>query len=168
MNSDFKDLLSLFSASKVRYLVVGGYALMKYTEPRYTMDLDIWIDATPKNARLVFRCLRTFGAPFQGLTEDDFARKAFCYQMGRPPARIDILMSINGVKFVDAWSNRVITDFEDVPAFVISRTDLIANKRAFGRPHDLIDADQLAAGERISEKPTQPSKTRRKRPKRDQ
>jgi hypothetical protein len=165
MNSDFKDLLSLFNASRVRYLVVGGYALMKYTEPRYTKDLDVWIEANPKNARLVFRCLRTFGAPLQGMIEPDFAKEGFCYQMGRPPARIDILMSIDGVKFTDAWSKRVITDFDGVPASVISRNDLIANKRAVGRPQDLIDADSLAAaGESVTEQPRRRSSHRRKKP----
>jgi hypothetical protein len=165
MNSDFKDLLSLFNASKVRYLVVGGYALMKYTEPRYTKDLDIWVEATPRNARAVFRCLRDFGAPLQDLTEADFAKEGFCYQMGRPPARIDILMSIDGVKFVDAWPNRIKTDFDGVPASVIARDDLIANKRAVGRPQDLIDADRLAAaGDAMARKRPDEGKPRRNKP----
>jgi hypothetical protein len=93
MNSDFKELLSTFNAAKVRYLVVGGYAVMTYTEPRYTKDLDLWIEATPRNAWAVFRALKEFGAPLAGLSEADFSREGFFYQLGRPPARVDILMS---------------------------------------------------------------------------
>jgi hypothetical protein len=171
MNSDFKDLLRLFNANKVRYLVVGGYAVMKYTEPRYTKDLDIWIEATPKNARAVFKALRKFEAPLEDLTEADFAREGFFYQMGRPPARVDILMSIQGVRFADAWSNRVASDYDGVTGNVISRKDLIANKRTVGRPQDLIDVNSLVESEQLStEVPTQPepmtkrSKKRRRDP----
>jgi WD40 repeat protein len=81
MNSDFRDLLKLFNAHRVRYLVVGGYAVMKYTEPRYTKDLDIWVEASPKNARAVFRALRRFEAPLANLTEADFAKEGFFYQV---------------------------------------------------------------------------------------
>src|SRR5271169_1348956 len=112
MSSDFSDLLNLFKRCRVRYLIVGGHAVMKYTEPRFTKDLDIWIEASPKNARAVFKALREFGAPLAALSEDDFAKEGFFYQMGRPPTRIDILMSIAGVKFADAWPNRVKTEFE--------------------------------------------------------
>jgi hypothetical protein len=151
MNSDFKDLLKLFNEYKVRYLVVGGYAVMKYTEPRFTKDLDIWVEANPKNARAVFRTLRQFGAPLVNLTEEDFAKEGTFYQMGRPPARVDILMSITGVGFDRAWRNRMMSDFEGVPAYVISRADLIANKRALGRPQDLADLGSLEESKAISE-----------------
>src|SRR3954453_19773311 len=103
---------------------------MKYTEPRYTKDLDIWIEATPKNARAVFKALKSFGAPLSNLTEADFSREGFFDQMGRPPARVDILMSIEGVRFADAWRNRLHTDFDGVSAQFLARKDLIANKRA--------------------------------------
>jgi hypothetical protein len=88
MNSDFKDLLRLFNAHKVRYFVAGEYAAMKYTEPRFTKDLDLWIEASPKNARVVFKALREFGAPMANLSEADFANEGFFYQMGRPPTRV--------------------------------------------------------------------------------
>jgi hypothetical protein len=147
MNSDFRDLLKLFNAHRVRYLVVGGYAVMKYTEPRYTKDLDVWVEATPKNAKAVFKALRKFEAPLANLHESDFATEGFCYQMGRPPARVDILMSIQGVRFADAWSSRVASDFDGVTGHVISRKDLIANKRALGRPQDLVDVNSLVESE---------------------
>jgi hypothetical protein len=84
MNSDFRDLLKLFNAHRVRYLVVGGYAVMKYTEPRYTKDLDIWVEATPKNAKAVLKALRSFGAPLANLTEADFAAEGFSIRWGVP------------------------------------------------------------------------------------
>jgi hypothetical protein len=164
MNSDFKELLRIFNAAKVRYLVVGGYAVMKYTEPRYTKDLDIWIEATPKNARAVFKALKEFGAPLTSLTEADFSREGFCYQMGRPPARVDILMSIEGVQFPDAWRSRLPTDFDGVSAQVLARKHLIANKQAVGRPQDLLDLRELLEGERTAksarQKPGTPGKKR--------
>jgi hypothetical protein len=158
--------LKLFNAAKVRYLVVGRHAVMKYTEPRYTKDLDIWIEATPRNARAVFRSLREFGAPLTNLTEADFAREGTFYQMGRSPARVDILMSIPGLRFADAWRDRVKTDFEGVPAHVLSREDLIANKRAVGQPQDFADVSSLVESERVAEKPSQEPQTPRKRPER--
>lgn len=154
MNSDFKDLLRLFNECKIRYLVVGGHAVMKYTEPRYTKDLDIWIEASPRNARAVFRALQRFGAPLVNLTEADFSAEGTFYQMGRPPARIDILMSVTGLSFRTAWRRRVSADFDGVPANVISREDLVINKRAAGRPQDMIDADHLEESLRIAKRPS--------------
>jgi hypothetical protein len=152
MNSDFRDLLSLFNAHKVRYLVVGGYAVMKYTEPRFTKDLDLGIEASPKNARAVFKALREFGAPMANLTEADFANQGSFYQIGRPPTRVDVLMSIEGVHFADAWRARVKTEVDGVFTHVISRNDLIANKRAAGQPQDLIDVENLVRSESIADK----------------
>lgn len=146
MNSDFKDLLNLFNAHEVRYLVVGGYAVMKYTEPRFTKDLDLWVEASPTNAASVFAALREFGAPLAGIHEADFAREGVIYQMGRPPARVDVLTAIDGIRFEEAWPNRVATDLGGIPTNFISRADLIRNKRSTGRPRDAIDADALREG----------------------
>ncbi|MCH8962299.1 MAG: hypothetical protein IH820_13535 [Bacteroidetes bacterium] len=107
INSDFKDLLSLFNAYQIKYLVVGGYAVIKYTEPRFTKDLDLWIKADQENAAAVFQALLEFGAPLEGMTEDDFAHEGYFYQMGIPPIRVDILMSVKGLTFEDAWTRRV-------------------------------------------------------------
>jgi hypothetical protein len=153
MNSDFKDLLRIFNEHEVRYLVVGGYAVIKYTEPRYTKHLDVWVEATPKNAQAVVAALREFGAPLSNITAADFAREGAIYQMGRPPARVDVLTSIRGVRFADAWPRRVATDFGGVPAQVLSRQDLLANKRALGRPQDLVDVSNLLEAERALEEP---------------
>lgn len=162
MNSDFRSPLSTFNDHKVRYLVVGGYAVMKYSEPRYTKDLDVWAEATPANARTVFAALREFGAPLTGITETDFAREGCIYQMGRPPVRVDVMTSIDGVQFADAWTKRLESDFGGTPANVISRADLIANKQVTGRPQDRIDVESLLASEWVANLP----KRRVRRPKR--
>lgn len=143
MNQDFKELLKIFNEHAVKYLIVGGYAVMKYSEPRFTKDLDIWIKASPENGKNVFQALKSFGSPLEGLTAADFAEDGF-YQMGRPPVRVDILMSISGVEFERAWNNRVETDFDGVPAYFIGLDDLIENKKASGRLQDLADVEKLS------------------------
>ena len=151
MNSDFKSLLSILNAHNVRYLVVGGYAVMKYTEPRYTKDLDIWIDASHVNARALFTALREFGAPLTNFSPSDFAREGWIYQMGRPPVRVDVLTSIEGVRFTEAWPNRTAADYDGVPAHLISREDLLLNKRTVGRPQDLLDVSNLIEAQKTLE-----------------
>lgn len=143
VNSDFSDLLRLFNANNVEYLVIDGYALIQYAEPRYTKDLDLWISTDQENASAVFRSLQSFGAPLEGLTQKDFAEDGFFYQMGVPPVRVDILMGIPGLKFQEAWNRRETVWFDDLPVIFISRKDLIKAKRASGRPQDLSDADLL-------------------------
>lgn len=144
VNSDFTDLLRRFSDRGVRYLVVGGYAMIQHAEPRFTKDLDLWISTDTRNAAAVFRALREFGAPLAGLTEADFAEEGHFYQMGVPPVRVDILMGIPDLAFEDAWRRRDDVDFDDVRVSFISREDLIVSKRASGRPQDLVDAELLS------------------------
>lgn len=144
VNSDFSDLLRLFNDNHVRYLIIGGYAVTQYAEPRFTKDLDLWISTDTSNAGAVYRALRQFGAPLNNLTADDFAEEGYFYQMGVPPLRVDILMGIPGVEFEEAWARRVEVEFDDLSVFFISRQDLITSKRASGRPQDLIDADLLS------------------------
>jgi len=140
---DFRELLSLFRSNSVRFLVVGGYAVMRYSEPRYTKDLDLWVSADPRNAQSVFAALKAFGAPLQGLTPEDFAHEGYFYQMGAPPLRVDIIMSIAGMKFDEVWQRREDTTVEGVVIPFISKTDLIRSKEAAGRPQDLIDVQNL-------------------------
>jgi predicted nucleotidyltransferase len=149
VSSDFKDLLKHFNDNHVKYLVVGGYAVIKYTEPRYTKDLDLWIRVDPENAAAVFQSLREFGAPLVDMTAEDFAQEGYFYQMGVPPVRVDILMSITGLTFDQAWKNRVEADFDGIPVSFISREDLITSKSALGRPQDLIDVELLSQGESL-------------------
>ena len=144
VNSDFTDLLRLFNANSVRYLVIGGYAVIQYAEPRYTKDLDLWISTDTKNAASVYAALRVFGAPLAELTEDDFSEEGYFYQMGVPPMRVDILMGIPGLEFEKAWQRRVEIDFDSLSVAFVSREDLITAKLASGRPQDLIDAALLS------------------------
>jgi hypothetical protein len=143
VNSDFKELLSTFSDHQVKYLVVGGYAVIKYAEPRYTKDIDLWVSAEKDNAAAIYQSLRAFGAPLTGLTDDDFAHEGYFYQMGVAPVRVDILMSIPGLEFDQAWERRVMVDFDGIMVPFISKQDLITSKIATGRPQDLIDAQLL-------------------------
>lgn len=143
MNSDFKELLKLFNDNAIKYLIIGDWAVTYHAEPRYTKDLDVWISTERTNAQAVFAALRAFGAPLSGMSADDFSQPGTFYQMGVPPVRVDVLMSVPGLEFEDAWSNRVAADFDGVPVNFISKADLIVSKRASGRPQDLIDADLL-------------------------
>jgi hypothetical protein len=110
---------------------------MLYTEPCYTKDLDVWVQANPENAAKVWRALVEFGAPLAGLRPDDFAHEGFFYQIGQPPVRVDILMSIDGVTFGEAWPQRTQSHLGAQPAWFISREDLVKNKRTTGRHIDL-------------------------------
>ena len=143
VNSDFSDLLRIFNNNNVKYLVIGGYAVVQYAEPRFTKDLDLWVSTDSANAESVFKALREFGAPLTGLTEKDFSEEGYFFQIGIPPMRVDVLMGIPGVKFDECWQRRLEVDFEGLKVNFISKMDLIVAKRASGRPQDLLDADSL-------------------------
>lgn len=144
VNSDFSDLLRIFNDHNVKYLVIGGYAVVQYAEPRFTKDLDLMISTDSENAEAVYRALKEFGAPLAGLTPKDFSEEGFFFQMGVPPVRVDILMGIPGVQFAKCWKRRVEVDFDGLKVLFISKEDLIISKRAAGRPQDLIDTDLLS------------------------
>lgn len=143
MNQDFRDLLHALSDHDVRFLVVGAYALAVHGHPRATGDIDLWIEPTPDNATRVYRALQAFGAPLLDLSEADLATPGVVFQMGLPPRRIDILTRVSGVEFDVAWQARVESRFGDIAVPVIGFEHLIINKRATGRPKDLVDADDL-------------------------
>ena len=138
---EFKELLNAMAAREVRYLVIGGYAVMLYTEPRFTKDLDLWIALDEENARSVFDTLREFGAPLAGLTAADFAAPGHFYQMGRPPLRVGIMMAVPGGDFEAAWARRNVVDLDGLAVSFVSSDDLIALKLAAGRDRDLRDAE---------------------------
>jgi hypothetical protein len=143
VNPDFRDLFSAFSAAGARYLLVGGYAVAFHAEPRFTKDLDLWIERSEPNAKRALEALRAFGAPTGEWSAADLAVPDRVLQIGVPPNRVDIVTSIDGVEFQDAWPNRVETDYGDQRIWVIGRADLITNKRAAGRPQDLLDLTVL-------------------------
>jgi predicted nucleotidyltransferase len=155
MYPDFKELLSVFNAHNVRYLIVGGYAVSIHAQPRATKDLDILIDPSKENSEAVFAALVRFGAPIAGLTAADFTELESFFRMGTPPAMVDILPKIKGVDFKTAWERRVIREIEDglsVP--FISRDDLLAAKLSAGRPGDLADVAALRATPETQQDPS--------------
>lgn len=145
MNRDFVEMLSALFAAGAEFLLVGAHALAVHGYPRATGDLDLWVRASPENATKVWQALQSFGAPLLDLTLADLSRPGIVFQMGLPPARIDILTGISGVTFEEAWPHRVEVSIEGIPLPVscIGRDDLVRNKRASGRPKVLVDADAL-------------------------
>lgn len=143
MNPDFVEMLAELHAAEADFLVVGAHALAVHGRPRATGDLDLWVRSTPENARRVYAALQRFGAPLQDLTLTDLMTADVVYQIGLPPARIDILTSISGVTFEEGWASRTTTSVGDLDVPVLGRACLIQNKRAAGRPKDLADLAEL-------------------------
>ena len=142
-NPDFRDLFFALSAAEARFLVVGAYAAMLHIPPRYTKDLDIWVGASPENAVRVYGALRAFGAPIGDLSIQDLATPGVILQIGVEPNRIDILTSIEAVLFAEAWERRIESTYGGVTIHVLGFADLLRNKRAVGRPQDLLDVANL-------------------------
>lgn len=150
MHSDFRELLSALNAHRVKYLIVGAYAVSIYAQPRATKELDILVKADAENAKAVFAALAQFGAPPEGLTFADFEEPGPFFRIGREPVGVDILTAIPGVEFDTAWQRRVedvVDESADLRASFISREDLIAAKLAAGRPRDLADVDEMRKAE---------------------
>jgi hypothetical protein len=141
VNEDYRDILSALIRHEARFLLVGAHALAVYGYPRATVDIDIWIDRSPQNAERVWHALAEFGAPLQDLNirPADLTQPDVVAQFGLPPHRIDILTGVSGLTFEAAWANRNEENLEGVRVPVISRDDLMANKRATGREKDRVD-----------------------------
>lgn len=143
LDPDFAEFVDCLARHDVRYLIVGGYALAAHGLPRATGDLDVWVMVSPDNARGVMSALLDFGFGELGLSEADFLAPDHVVQLGYPPYRIDILTAIDGVTFDDAWQRRLAISTGDGELQVIGRDDLVANKRASGRPRDLDDVERI-------------------------
>src|ERR1022692_2561263 len=146
MYQDYKDLLSAFHAHGVRYLIVGGYAVIFHAPPRFTRDIDLFIKADRANAQATYAALAEFGAAFQGIRPEDFAERGSFFRFGCDPRGFDILPDLPGVDFDAAWERRVegvIDAKTGLKAFFISSADLVAAKLASGRPQDLADVDAI-------------------------
>jgi hypothetical protein len=142
-NSDFRDLFAALNAADAEYLVVGALALAAHGHIRATKDLDVWVRASPENAKRVHGALTAFGAPLQDLTIDDLASPDLVFQIGVAPVRVDIITSIDGVEFDEAWSEKLQSEYADQIVHVLSRRHLIQNKKASGRLQDLADVEAL-------------------------
>ena len=145
MTDDFRDLLAAFVDSDVRFLVVGAHALAAHGVPRVTGDLDVWVEPMPENAQRVWRALAAFGAPLAdfAVRESDFATPDMVVQFGLPPYRIDVMTSISGVTFAEAWTDRLDGVMLQVSVSFLGRDTFIRNKRASGRKRDLSDIEAL-------------------------
>jgi hypothetical protein len=150
VNEDFRDLLAALVAAGARFLVVGAHALAVHGIPRATGHLDVWIVPEAANAELVFDALVRFGAPMaaMGVTREDLTRTDQVVQIGLPPRRIDILTSISGVPFEEAWADRITHEVEGLSIPFIGRAALVKNKRATGRAKDLADLEALGEAPR--------------------
>lgn len=140
---DFEEFLGYLNDYKVRYVIVGGYAFAIHAEPRFTIDIDIFIDATAENSKRLLYALEAFGFGDAGLTTEDFQKANQIIQLGYPPLRIDILTSIEGVDFEQAWRNRIKSDYGSKVVWFIGKRELIQNKKATGREQDLLDLKKL-------------------------
>ena len=133
MNSDFKELLQVFNDHEVKYLIVGGYAAMHYSQPRYTKELDLWIEPSMENARKIAKAFHVFGLPIEGFTIEDMADTGFQFFVGCPPCAFDFLTSILGLEFSSAWEKRVASKEDNVPVWYVSKDDLVIAKRRLSR-----------------------------------
>ena len=145
LHDDFRDLITAMHEAGVRFLIVGAHALAVHGVPRATGDLDVLVAPDATNAKRVMRALEEFGAPVLShrVSQDDFETEGTVYQIGLPPRRIDLLTSISGVSFAEAERNLVEVEIDGLVLPVLGREQLLANKRASGRPKDLLDAQLL-------------------------
>lgn len=147
LSPDFSAFVVACAEHDVRCLVVGGYALAAHGFPRNTKDLDVWVEPDPANAERLLRALAAFGFASLDLEVADFAEPGHVIQLGYPPVRIDLLTSIDGVEFADAFERSAAVSVGGVDVRVIGVEDLVTNKRASGRLQDLADVERLLAGE---------------------
>jgi hypothetical protein len=143
LNEDYRDMLHALSDEKVRFLLVGAYALAAHGYPRATMDIDIWVMPSTENADAVFRALCRFGAPLHNLTKEDLLKDGTVFQIGVSPRRIDIITAASGLDFDQAYKRSRPVNIEGIEVNIPSIDDLIRNKRATGRTKDLADAEAL-------------------------
>ncbi|MCC6695625.1 MAG: hypothetical protein IT365_08340 [Candidatus Hydrogenedentes bacterium] len=143
LNEDYKDILRELSAEGAKFLLLGAYAMAVHGYLRATMDLDLWVDPSPRNAVPVFRALRRFGAPLGDLTEEDLSQSDTVFQIGVAPRRIDIMTGASGLQFEEAHERSLRTEIEGIEVHVLSLGDLIQNKKAVGRTRDLADVEAL-------------------------
>ena len=143
LNEDYKEILQILLKNKVKFLVVGAYAMGAYGYPRATGDFDIWVEASAPNSKKVYKSFVKFGAPLSGIEEDTFAEKGIVFQVGVAPRRIDILTHIDGVNFRQAYKTKKNIKIGKLTIPFISKENLIKNKQSTGREKDSLDARYL-------------------------
>lgn len=143
-SQDFKEFVELLIKYKAEYLIVGGYAVGVHGHPRYTGDLDIWLNPTSENAERILACVNEFGFASFGLKREDFTKEGNIVQLGYPPLRIDLLTQIDGVTFNECYQNKTQVEIEDILVNFIGYNDLLKNKKESGRLRDLDDINNLS------------------------
>ncbi len=144
LNQDFKEFIQSLNDHKVRYLIIGGYAVAFHGHPRYTKDLDVWIELDPTNAANILQALTHFGFGSLGLAKDDFLEPDQIIQLGYPPNRIDMLTTLAGVDFDECFASKVVATIDDIQMNFIDLENLKKNKKATGRLQDLADLENLS------------------------
>ena len=142
MNSDFVDLLRLLNERRVKYLIVGGYAVVHYTEPRYTKDLDLWVESSVLNGKRIIAALEIFGAPLANITYKDFATPGLVYIFGVPPLRVDLINNLK-IDFKTAYRNKVVVTLDKLKVPIVDIATLIKLKQMTNRAQDKIDIKRL-------------------------
>ena len=143
LNQDFREFVQSLNDKQVRYLVVGGYAVALHGYPRYTKDIDIWIELAPANASRIVRALEQFGFGSLGLEAKDFLEADTIIQLGYPPRRIDLITTLSGVDFNQCFATKVVVEMGGIPINFIDLENLKKNKRATGRAQDIADIENL-------------------------
>ena len=145
VSRDYEDLFNIFNAHKIRYLVVGAHAVVFYSVPRFTKDLDVWVPPALNGAAQIYDALKAFGAPLRGMTAEDFQDPSMFLQIGVAPVRIDIMLNVPGISWEEAWAHRKKSRYGKTPIHILGLDELIQAKKASGRPQDRLDLKQLLA-----------------------
>ncbi len=146
VHSDYEGLFRILNAGKIKYLVVGAYSVMYYSQPRYTKDIGVWIPPELNDLKRVYEALKKFGAPLRGIKPEDFKDEDMILQIGVAPVRIDILLGISGVSAQKAWKSKKRIRYGQTPIYILAKKDLISAKKKAGRPQDQIDLENLREG----------------------
>lgn len=155
---DYAELFSTFNAHRVRFLVVGAQAVMYHSVPRYTRDMDVWVPPALNDPRRVYTALKAFGAPLRALAPGDFANLDMVLQIGVEPVRVDVMMDVPGVDARRAWRRRVPATYGGASIAILGLEDLLAAKRAAGRPQDRLDVARLLLSARLRARRVRPSR----------
>lgn len=147
LQKDLRAFIELLNAEEVKYLIVGGYAVAFHGHPRYTGDIDFFVEPSSANAQRIERVMQGFGFGDTGLTQQDFDAPDVIVQLGMPPNRIDVVTTVDQVPFDEAWSARVEAELDGLPVHFVSKELLIRNKRAAGRAQDVADVEALTKNE---------------------
>jgi len=143
LNQDFKEFIQLLNDNQVNYLVIGGYAVAVHGHPRYTKDIDIWIEISEENSQKIITALTGFGFGSLGLTAQDFQEPHQIIQLGYPPNRIDLITSPDGIDFQTCYVSKIEVILDDITVKFIDLDNLKKNKLASGRFQDLADLENL-------------------------